>query len=155
MIPDPIILSDDESVGSEPDSDFSSLDIDLAAKRDSYPLHVADNGLVDGSGSSSRTTVVSDRLVADHQDDGVVDSAESLLAAGRPRPASPGHTTVTLQASKLRVNAEITQGSVNHVDVDVTKEVGDEDANIFAKVDDDDGKDSRSHFGFYGFCHER
>ena len=46
-IPDPIILSDEGSVGSRPDSDFSSLDIDLTAKHDFY-LHVADNDLVDG-----------------------------------------------------------------------------------------------------------
>ncbi len=102
-------------MGTEPDTDISSLDIDL--------------------------TVVSDRVVADHQDDGEVGVAKPRLAASRPRSASPGHRIVTHQASKLWMNVEITHGSANHVDVDVAKEVRDEGADVLAKGDGDDEKD--------------
>jgi hypothetical protein len=40
-IPDPIMLSDDESVGAESETDYSDLDVDLRAKSDSGPRHVA------------------------------------------------------------------------------------------------------------------
>jgi hypothetical protein len=67
---DPIILSDDESMGTESDTDFSSLDIDLTAKRDSDSLHVVDNELMDGDGFGSGTIVISNRVVASlHQSD--------------------------------------------------------------------------------------
>lgn len=38
-IPDPIILSDDESVGAESETDYSDLDVDSRAKSDSGPPH--------------------------------------------------------------------------------------------------------------------
>jgi hypothetical protein len=53
-------------VGTKSDTDFSSLNIDLTAKRDSNSPHVADNELVDGDGFGLGTTVISDRVVADH-----------------------------------------------------------------------------------------
>jgi hypothetical protein len=97
---DPIILSDNESMGTESDTDFSSLDIGLTAK------HVIDNELMDGDGFSSGTTVISNRVVADDQDDdnnnnGVVDDTKLRLSVDRPRSASSGHGSVTHQASKL------------------------------------------------------
>jgi hypothetical protein len=64
-IPDLIILSDDESVGTKSETDFSSLDINLTAKRGSDSPHVADNELMDGDGFSLGTTVISDCVIAD------------------------------------------------------------------------------------------
>jgi len=66
-IPDPIILSDDESVSAESKTDYSNLDVDLTTKSDSHSLHVADSDLADGDGFGSRTTLISDRLIAHHQ----------------------------------------------------------------------------------------
>jgi hypothetical protein len=63
---DPIILSDDESMGTKSNTDFSSLDIDLIAKRDSNSPHAVDNELVDGDGFGLGTIVISDRVVANH-----------------------------------------------------------------------------------------
>jgi hypothetical protein len=131
-IPDPIILSDNESVGAESNTDFSSLNIDLTAK------HVADNELMNGDGFGLGTIVISDRVVADDQDDdnnnnGVVDGVKLRLSAGRPRSASSGHGSVTHQASKLQVNTDITQGSTNYVNLDVTREVEYEGFDVFAE----------------------
>jgi hypothetical protein len=96
------------------------------------------------------TAFTPDRFVADHQDDGndndngVVDDAKPQLTANRPKPASPGHGSVTHQASPVRVNTEITKGSANYVDLDVTKEVEDKGIDVFAKGDDDDDTGTRS-----------
>jgi hypothetical protein len=68
-ISDLIILSDDESIGAESESNYSNLDIDLRAKSDSDSLHVADSELADGDGFGSGTIHTSGRLVADHPDD--------------------------------------------------------------------------------------
>ncbi len=90
----------------------SDLDVDITAKRDSDSLHVADCELADGDGFGSGTTRISDRLVTDHQDDdnnGVVDDTKLRLSADHPRSASPGHGSITHQASKLQVNTDITQ----------------------------------------------
>jgi hypothetical protein len=65
-IPDPIILSDDESAGAESKTDCSDLDVDVRAKNDSDPPHVADSELADGSGSGSGAALISDCLVTDH-----------------------------------------------------------------------------------------
>jgi len=62
---DPIILSDNESVGTKSETGFSSLNIDLTAKRDSNSLHVADNKLIDSEGFSLGTTVISNCVIAD------------------------------------------------------------------------------------------
>jgi hypothetical protein len=80
-------------VGTESDTDFSSLDINLTAK------HAADNELIDGDGFSSGTTVISNCVVADDQDDdnnnnSVVDDTKLRLSADRPRSASSGHGSV-------------------------------------------------------------
>lgn len=78
-MPDPIILSDDESVGAESETDYSNLEVDLTAKSDSSSPHIADSDMADGEGFGSGTTCISDPIVADHQDDdndsGVVDGA--------------------------------------------------------------------------------
>jgi hypothetical protein len=63
---DPIILSDDESIGTESNTDFSSLNIDLIAKRDSNSLYVVDNELVDSDGFGLGTIVISDCIVANY-----------------------------------------------------------------------------------------
>lgn len=78
------MLSDDKSVGAESETDYSNLDVDLTTKSDSHSPHVADSDLVDGGGLGSGTTPISNRLVADSQDNandndndnGVVDSAK-------------------------------------------------------------------------------
>ena len=89
MMLDTIILSDDESVGAESETDYSSLDIDLT-KSDSHSPHIADSDPVDGDSFSSRTTLVSDCLVADRQNDVVAYEARLQLTADHPRSASPG-----------------------------------------------------------------
>jgi hypothetical protein len=63
---DPIILSDDKSMSTKSNTNFSSLDINLIAKRDSNSPHVVDNKLVDGDGFGLGTTVISNRVVANH-----------------------------------------------------------------------------------------
>jgi hypothetical protein len=136
-------------MGTESETDFSSLDIDLMAKRDSNSLHVADNELMDGDGFGSGTTVISDRVIADDQDDdnnnnGVVNSAKLRLSANCPRSASSGHRSVTHQASKLQVNTDITQRSTNYVNLDVTKEVEYKGYDVFAKGNDDDDDSTHS-----------
>ena len=143
-IPDPIILSDDESMGTESETDFSCLDIDLTAKRDSDSLHIVDSELVDGDGFGSRTTRISDRLVTDHQDDdnnGVVNNTKLWLSTDCPRSASSSHRSITNQASKLQANIDITQRSTNYVNLDVTKEVEYEGCDVFTEGNDDDGDD--------------
>jgi hypothetical protein len=54
-MPDPIILSDDESVSAESETDYSNLEVDLTAKSDSSSLHIADSDIVDGEGFGSGT----------------------------------------------------------------------------------------------------
>jgi hypothetical protein len=53
-------------VGTKSNTDFSSLNINLIAKRDSNSLHVVDNKLVDSDGFSLGTTVISNCVVANH-----------------------------------------------------------------------------------------
>jgi hypothetical protein len=72
---DPIILSDNKSMSTKSNTDFSSLDIDLIAK------HIVDNELMDGDGFSLGTIVISNRAIANDQDDdnnnnGVVDNTK-------------------------------------------------------------------------------
>jgi hypothetical protein len=128
-MPDPIILSDDESAGAESETDYSNLEGDLTAKSDSSSPHIADSDMADGEGFGSGTTYISDRIVADHQDDdndsGVVDGARLQLAADLQMSASPGHGTVKHQASPMQVNSEITQGSASYDNLDITKKAED------------------------------
>jgi hypothetical protein len=63
---DPIILSNNEFVGTKSNTDFSSLDIDFTAKRDSNSLHVANNKLIDSNSFGSGTTRISDHVVANN-----------------------------------------------------------------------------------------
>jgi hypothetical protein len=57
-MPDPIILSDDESAGAESETDYSNLKVDLTAKSDSSSPHIADSNMADGKGSGSGTTYI-------------------------------------------------------------------------------------------------
>jgi len=145
---DPIILSDDESVSAESETDYSNLEVDLTAKSDSSSPHIADSDMVDGEGFDSGTAYISDRLVADHQDNsndsdsGLADGARLQLAAGLPRSASPGQGSVTHQASPKRVNTEMTQGSASYSGLDVTKGAEEEDIDVLS--DDEDGADTYS-----------
>jgi hypothetical protein len=148
-IPDPIILSDDESAGAESETDCGDLDVNVRAKSDSDPPHVADSELADGDGFASEAALISGRLVTDYQDDdnnhnnGVVDKTRLRLSADRPRSASPDPGSDTHQSSKLQVNTDITQGSTSYDNLDVTKELEGEDFDVFAKGDDgeDDNDD--------------
>jgi hypothetical protein len=147
---DPIILSDNESVGAESETDYSDLDVDFRAKGDSNSPPVADSELADGDGFGLGTTHTLDRLVANYlnngndKNNGVVDDTQFRLSADRLGSASPSHRSVTHQASKLRVHTDITQGSASYVELDVIKEVEDEGIDVFAKGDDDDDADTRS-----------
>ena len=48
---DAIILSDDECVSTESETDYSSLEVDLTAKSDSSTPHIAERDMVNGEGS--------------------------------------------------------------------------------------------------------
>jgi hypothetical protein len=154
-IPDPIILSDDESAGAESETDCSDLDVDVRAKNDSDPPHVADSELADGSGSGSGSgaALISDRLVTDHQDDdnnynnGIVGKTQLRLSTDRPRLASPDPGSDAHQASKLQVNTDLIQGATSYDNLDVTKELEGEGFDVFAERDDDDDDDTRSTKG--------
>jgi len=63
---DPIILSNNESVSTKSNTNFSSLDINFIAKRDSDSLHVADNKLIDSNSFSLGTTRISNCVVANN-----------------------------------------------------------------------------------------
>jgi hypothetical protein len=147
MIPDPIILSDDESVGAESGTDYGTLAVNLTAKNGSDPPYIADTKLADGDGFASGAALTSDRLVADHQDDdninnsGVIDNTQLRLSADRPRAASPSHELVIHQASKLQANTGIS------VNIDVTTELEDEDFNVSAEGNDKDDDDTCSTKG--------
>lgn len=94
-MPDPIILSDNESANIESETDYSNLKVDLTTKSDYFSPHIAGNDIADGEGFVSRTTHISDLIVAGHQDDdndsGVVDGATLQLPADLPISVSPGH----------------------------------------------------------------
>lgn len=145
---DPIMLSDDEPVSADSETDYSNLDVDLTAKSDSSSPHNADSNMVDDEGFGSGTTYISDYLAADRQDDsddsnsGLADGARLQLDADLPRSASPSHRPVTHQASPIRVNTEITQGSASYDDLDVTKRAEEEGIDVLA--DDEDGADAYS-----------
>lgn len=145
---DPIILSDDESVSAESETDYSNLEVDLTAKSDSSSPHIIDSDMVDGEGFDSGTAYISNRLVADHQDNsndsdsGLANGARLQLAASLPRSASPGQGSVTHQASPKRVNTEMTQGSASYGGLDVTKGAEEEDIDVLS--DDEDGADTYS-----------
>jgi hypothetical protein len=145
-IPDPI----NESVGAESETDYSDLGVDPGAKSHSNSPHVADGEPADGDGFGSGTTHTPDRLAADHPDDGnknnngVVNDTQLRLSANRLGTASPSHRSVTHQASKLRVNTDITQGSTNYANLDVTKELEDAEFSVFAEERDEDDEHTRS-----------
>lgn len=117
---DPIMLSDDEPVSAESETDYSNLNVDLTAKSDSSSPHIADSNMIDNEGFGCGTIYISDHLVADHQDDsnnsdsGLADDARLQLAPDLPRSTSPGHGSVTHQARPIRVDIEITQGSASY-----------------------------------------
>ncbi|CZT08656.1 uncharacterized protein RAG0_13662 [Rhynchosporium agropyri] len=131
---DPIILSDDEAVRAESETDYSNLEFDLPASSDSSSPHIADSNILDSEGFGFDTAYVSDRLVADHQDDsndrgsGVAHGARLQLAADLPRPAFRGHSSSTHQASPI----QLTQGSTSYDGLSVTKEVEEEGIDVLA-----------------------
>ena len=148
-IPDPIILSDDESAGAESETDCSNLGVDVRAKSDSDLLHLADSELADGDGISSGAALIYSRLVVDRQDDdndynAIADKPRlHLLGNRRPRSASPQPRSNTDQASKLQVNPDIIQEGTSYNNLDVTEELEGEGFDIFAEggeVDSDSTK---------------
>jgi hypothetical protein len=149
-IPDPIMLNDDESMGAESETDYGGLDVGLRTRSDSDSLYVTDNKPADGDSISLRTIHTSGRLAADHPDDGnknnngLVNDTQLRLSANRPGSASPGHRSAIYQASKLRINTDITQGNTNYVNLDVTKELKEGEFSVFAKKRDEDDNDTYS-----------
>ncbi|KAH8587518.1 hypothetical protein B0O99DRAFT_601584 [Bisporella sp. PMI_857] len=117
---DLVIPSVDKYLGAESETDHRILEVDLTAISDFDPLHNADSDTADGDGFGSGTTLTSDRVVADHQDNdndsGIIDGARLQLAADIPMSASPGHRSLAHQASPIWVNTETTQGSASYVD---------------------------------------
>ena len=142
------MLSNSESAGAESETDYSDLDIDVRAKSDSDRPHITDSELEDGDAFDSGAAPISDRLVADHQDDnnsgnnGVVDESQLRLSAGRPRSASSDPRSDTHQANNRQVDTGIMQGTTSSVNVDV--ELVREGCDVFAKGDDDNDVDTRS-----------
>ncbi|XMA19876.1 hypothetical protein WAI453_012667 [Rhynchosporium graminicola] len=150
---DRIILSDDEYVSAESETDYSNVEVDLTVKSDSSSPHVTESDMVNGEGFGFGTTYIPDHLIADYRDDsndsdsGVADSARLQLAADLPRSASPGYRSVSHQASPVPVNTEITQGSASYDDLDVTKEAEEEGIDILADDEDDADTDSTKRSG--------
>jgi hypothetical protein len=124
-IPDPIILSNNKSANAESETDYSNPEVDLTTKSDFSSLYIADSDMADGKGFGSGTIYISDRIVADHQG-----------AADVPGSASPGHGSVIHQATPIRVNTEITQGSGTYDALDVTKKAEEGGINVFADNED-------------------
>ena len=61
-IPDPIILSNDESTDTESENDYSDLRVGLITKSDSSSPYIADNG----EGFVSGTTYTSDLIITNY-----------------------------------------------------------------------------------------
>ena len=68
MIPDPIILSNDESASAESETDCSDLDVDFRAKNDPNPPHVISGELADSDGFNLGAALISHHLVTNYQD---------------------------------------------------------------------------------------
>jgi hypothetical protein len=136
-------------MGAESKTDYSDLNANLRAKSDSGPLYL-EGEPADGDGFSPGTIYTSGYFTIDHPDDGsksndrVVNNAQLRLSTSRPGSASPGHGSVTHQASKLRVNTEITQGSTSYVNLNVTKELEDREYSVSTGECDEGGDDTRS-----------
>jgi hypothetical protein len=97
---DLIILSNNESVSTKSNTDFSSLNINFTAKRDSNSPHVADNKLIDSNSFGLGTTCISDCVVANNQDDNnnnnsIVNNTKLWLFADCLRLASFNYRSVT------------------------------------------------------------
>ncbi len=92
MIPDPIMLNDNDSLDADSETDYSDLDVDLRAKCNSDSSHVADGQPADSDTYGSETTHPRGRLAAAHPEE-VNDNNSSV--ADRPGSASPGHRCVT------------------------------------------------------------
>ncbi|KAF4631655.1 hypothetical protein G7Y89_g6479 [Cudoniella acicularis] len=72
---DPIILSDDESMGAESKTDYSDLSVDLRAKSDSNSPHVAssdnDSSIVDGAKLQLAADRLSLNVIKEAEDEGI------------------------------------------------------------------------------------
>lgn len=142
---DPIMLSDDESIGAESKTDYSDLNIDPRAKSNSGPPH-PDSEPADGNGfgPGTRTTRVSSSLAADYPDNGnksnngVVNETQLRFSANRPGSAPPSYYSVIHRARKLQVNIDITQGSTSYFNLDITKDLEDREYSVSAKECDKD-----------------
>ncbi|KAL2063228.1 hypothetical protein VTL71DRAFT_5032 [Oculimacula yallundae] len=115
---DPIILSDDEAVRAESETDNSNLYFDLLAESDSSFPYIADSNIVD----------------AHHQDNSndngsvVAYGARHQLDADLLGPAFRGHGLSTPQASPI----QIIQGSTGYNGLSVTEEVEEKGVDVLA-----------------------
>ncbi len=90
MILDLIMLSNNNSIDAESETDYSNLNINLRAKCDSDSSHIADSQLIDSNAYSSETIHLSSRLAADYLDE----ANNNNSVADHPRSASLGHRCV-------------------------------------------------------------
>lgn len=145
-MPDPIILSDDESPSAESDTDCSDLDLDVRVKSDPHPLHVANSELRDREGfrSGSGAAFNSDCLATDYNVDdnnhnGLIHTTPLNLSAGHPSSSTLKPGSDTRQASNLRMNSDITQDeSTSYDNRDANKELQGGDLDVFVEGGDVD-----------------
>lgn len=133
-------------MGIESETDYNNLNVNSRAKSDSRLLYL-DNEPADDNGFGPGIIHISSSLVADHPNDnnmnngGVINDAQLRLSVDRPGSASPDYKSLTYRANKLRVNTDITQGSVNYINLDVTKEL-DREYSVSTKERNKDGNDT-------------
>jgi hypothetical protein len=68
MIPDPIILSNDKSMGAESRTDYGALNVNLIAKNGSSLSYVADTKPADSDSFVFGAALISNCLATDYQD---------------------------------------------------------------------------------------
>jgi hypothetical protein len=110
MIPDSIILSDDELLATDSETDHSEVDLSPSVKCDFESPHIADSDSFGSGATFNFARPMSDHRDEDGNNNSVPDNAKLQLAADylRLRSASPGQTCATPQVGKLQVNTDST-----------------------------------------------
>lgn len=141
------MLSDDESVGAESETDCSDLDVDPRAKSDSG-LQYPNGEPADGDGFGLGTTIIHASPAPNNADDfnttndSVVNNGQLRLPINHLGSAPPGHGSITHRASKLPVNTDITHGGVSYVNPNVTTKLEDRQCSVSTRKHDKGGNNT-------------